>query len=108
MLAMRTSRGISEYDYRVRTQSDFRPLDKALRAFRKKGWAELTDGRWHFTVPGFLISNQLIGILLEVQATGRLEGTPWLVDDDKTELKIDLPKGEEEMFSDMYNQHTSG
>lgn len=108
MLAMRTSRGISEYDYRVRTQSDFRPLDKALRAFRKKGWAELTDGRWHFTVPGFLISNQLIGILLEVQATGRLEGTPWLVDDDKTELKIDLPKGEEEIFSDMYNQHTSG
>ena len=108
MLAMRTSHGISEYDYRVRTQSDFRPIEKALRAFKKKGWAELTDGRWHFTVPGFLISNQLIGILLEVQATGRLESTPWLIDDDKTELKINLPKGEEEVFSDMYNQRTSG
>ena len=73
MLAMRTNRGISEEDYRVRTQSDWKPILHALQAFREKGWAEKTGDRWHFTVPGFLISNTLIGILLEAQASGRAD-----------------------------------
>ena len=109
MLAMRTSRGISESDYRMRCQCDWKPMVKALRAFEKKGWAEQTNGRWHFTVPGFLMSNTLIGILLEVQATGRLEGTPWLLEEDehfavKQELK--LPMGEYELFEELYQQQT--
>lgn len=111
MLAMRTSRGISEVDYRTRCQCDWRPIEKALKAFARKGWAELSGDRWHFTVPGFLISNQLIGILLEVQATGRLEGTPWLLDEDdkpkeEPELKIELPLGEDELFTQLYEEHT--
>ena len=111
MLAMRTSRGISEVDYRTRCQCDWRPIEKALKAFARKGWAELSGDRWHFTVPGFLISNQLIGILLEVQATGRLEGTPWLLDEDdkpkeESELKIELPLGEGELFTQLYEEHT--
>lgn len=108
MLAMRTANGISEYDYRTRCQCDWRPIEKTLRAFEKKGWAELKEERWHFTVPGFLISNQLIGILLEVQGTGRLEGTPWLAEDEpvpEKELKLDLPQGEEELFAQMYEKH---
>ena len=106
MLAMRTARGISERDYRLRCQCDWRPLEKALRAFEKKGWVEKTGERWHFTVPGFLISNTLIGILLEVQATGRLEGTPWLMDEgDADKLKdIELPMSEAEYFKDMYQE----
>ena len=109
MLAMRTSRGISERDYRVRCQCDWAPIHQALKAFEKKGWAENTEGRWHFTVPGFLMSNTLIGILLEVQATGRLEGTPWLLDDDESGKKkeLELPMGEEELFEELYQQ-TSG
>ena len=107
MLAMRTADGISEYDYRVRTQCDFRPIERALKIFEKKGWAEKAGDRWHFTVPGFLISNQLIGILLEVQATGRLEGTPWLIEEEKKELNIDLPKGEDELFSELYEARTA-
>lgn len=108
MLAMRTSRGISEHDYRLRCQCDWRPIEKALKAFEGKGWAERAGERWHFTVPGFLISNQLIGILLEVQATGRLEGTPWLAEAEnkRPEPQIDLPMGEDELFAQMYEEHT--
>ena len=102
MLAMRTNRGISEEDYRVRTQSDWKPIHRVLQAFAAKGWAEQTDGRWHFTVPGFLISNTLIGILLEAHASGRAEGIPWMEEAEKEEKKIVLPKGEEELFAELY------
>ena len=105
MLAMRTNRGISEEDYRVRCQCNWQPVIRTLRAFAEKGWAEETDGRWHFTVPGFLISNTLIGIMLETQASGRIEGTPWLADAEYAELKVDLPKGEEELFAELYEQN---
>lgn len=110
MLAMRTARGISEYDYRLRCQCDWRPIEKTLKAFEKKGWTEMNGERWHFTVPGFLISNQLIGILLEVQATGRLEGTPWLLEEDETPKKadeIEMPLGEDELFAQLYEEHSA-
>ena len=104
MLAMRTNRGISEEDYRVRTQSDWKPILHALQAFREKGWAEKTGDRWHFTVPGFLISNTLIGILLEAQASGRADSVPWMDRVDREERKIVLPKGEEELFTELYEE----
>ncbi len=107
MLGMRTARGISAEEYRVKCQSNWRPVLRALEAFREKGWAEEEDGRWHFTVPGFLISNTLIGILLEAQASGRIEGTPWLQDAYAAEEKIHIPKGEEELFAELYRQQTS-
>ena len=104
MLGMRTSRGISEYDYRVRCQCDWRPILRVLEAFRDKGWAEKTEDRWHFTVPGFLISNTLIGILLEAQANGRAASVPWLGEAVRAEKKISLPKGEDELFTELYQQ----
>ena len=104
MLGMRTSRGISEHDYRVRCQSNWKPIHQVLRAFAEKGWAEQTGDRWHFTVPGFLISNTLIGIMLEAQASGRVEWTPWLNDAFEAEKKINLPKGETELFTELYEQ----
>ena len=102
MLGMRTSQGISEHDYRLRCQCDWKPIGKVLQAFKEKGWAELTGDRWHFTVPGYLISNTLIGIMLETQTSGRIEGTPWINEADKAESKINLPKGEEELFAELY------
>ena len=104
MLGMRTARGISKYDYNVRCQSDWRPIEQVLQAFREKGWAELTEDRWHFTVPGFLISNTLIGILLETQAKGRAEGVPWAKRAETAANKVILPKGEEELFTELYRQ----
>ena len=76
-------------------------------SFREKGWTELTGDRWHFTVPGFLISNTLIGILIETQASSRVEGTPWLSEAYAAEEKISIPKSEEEMFTELI-QHRSG
>ena len=107
MLGMRTVRGISERDYRIRTQCDWRPVHNALLAFRGKGWAVEEEGRWHFTVPGFLISNTLIGIMLEAQANGRVEGTPWLSGAAEAEAKINIPKSEEELFAELYQQKIS-
>ena len=106
MLAMRTSRGISETDYRIRCQSDWRPIHRVLRAFAGKGWVVEEEGRWHFTVPGYLISNTLIGILLEAQANERAEVTPWVDRADEAEKKISLPKGEDELFAEMYEEKT--
>ncbi len=104
MLSMRTAAGISELTYRARCRSDWRPIEKVLQAFREKGWAVKEEDRWHFTVSGFLISNTLIGILLEAQAGGRVEGMPWLEDAFKAEEKISYPKSEEELFREMFDQ----
>ena len=108
MLGMRTSRGISEPEYRVRCQSNWKPIQRTLEAFREKGWTVCEeDGRWHFTVPGFLISNTLIGILLESQASGRIEGTPWLSEAYEAEEKIRIPLSEEELFEELYKKKIS-
>ena len=103
MLGMRTSRGISENDYRILCQSDWRPIEKTLKIFEQKGWAAQNGNRWHFTVPGFLVSNQLIGILLEVQTSGRIENTPWLGEIFDAEEKTEMPTSDEEVFAQMYN-----
>ena len=67
---------------------------------------EKNGERWHFTIPGFLISNTLIGIMLEAQASNRVESAPWLRDGDEAAEEIVLPKGEEELFQELYKQRT--
>ncbi len=104
MLGMRTARGISRYDYVTRTQCDWRPIGQVLEAFKEKGWVRQTEDRYAFTVPGFLISNTLIGIMLETQASGRIEGAPWIQDAEYAARRVDLPKGEEELFAELYQQ----
>ena len=104
MLSMRTARGISRYDYVTRTQCDWRPIGQVMEAFKQKGWVAQTEDRYHFTVPGFLISNTLIGIMLETQASGRIEGTPWISDAEYAAKRVELPKGEEELFAELYEQ----
>ena len=99
MLGMRTSHGISENDYRERAQSNWRAIHRVLLAFEEKGWVEQTGDRWHFTVPGYLISNTLIGILLEAQAAGRIENVPWLDRAERGREEAQLPKGEDELFA---------
>ena len=73
MLRLRTVRGIEEWEYRSSYFMDFAPLQARLEEFRAQGWAEQTDGRWHFTPKGFLVSNQLIGDLLERQEQAHWE-----------------------------------
>lgn len=73
MLRLRTVQGINEQEYRSTYFMDFAPLQARLEQFRSQGWAEQTDGRWHFTPQGFLLSNQLIGDLLERQEQAHWE-----------------------------------
>ncbi len=105
MLGMRTARGISKRDYVMRCQCDWRPIQQVLEAFREKGWVAQTEDRWHFTVPGYLISNTLINIMLETQASGRIEGAPWISDAEYAAKRVDLPRGEEELFAELYEQN---
>ena len=68
MLRLRTARGIEEWEYRGTYYMDFTPIEQRLREFAVQGWAEKTpEGRWRLTPKGFLVSNQLIGDLLERQ-----------------------------------------
>ena len=74
MLRLRTSRGIEEWEYRRQYFREFAPLDSRLDYFRSHGWAEKTvEGRWRLTPEGMLISNQLIGDLMERQEKEQLE-----------------------------------
>lgn len=73
MLRLRTAMGIEEWEYRGTYFMDFAPIEARLREFEGQGWAEKGPaGRWRFTPKGFLVSNQLIGDLLERQEKARL------------------------------------
>ena len=79
MLGMRRGRGVSAEEYRRIYRSDFAPIEELLKEYEKDGWTKrLADGRWCFTPTGFLLSNLLIGSLLEAQAQQRLDGHPWM------------------------------
>ena len=78
MLGMRTARGISKEEYRAIYLSDFDNMEQLLQQYRKRGWAVEENGRWRFTPTGFLISNPLIGGLLEAQAQQKMETNPWM------------------------------
>lgn len=77
MLGMRMNHGISGEEYYSIYRSDFRPIEYVLRQFEKRGWAKTENGRWFFTSSGFLLSNILIGALLEAQSRYKLSGNPW-------------------------------
>ena len=79
MLGMRRGRGVSAEEYRRVYRSDFTPIEELLKEYEKDGWTRrLADGRWCFTPTGFLLSNLLIGSLLEAQAQQRLDVHPWM------------------------------
>lgn len=74
MLRMRTVEGIDGSEYGSTFRMNFTPVEQKLELFRDSGWVVQEDnGRWHFTPTGFLLSNQLIGELLESQEENRLE-----------------------------------
>ena len=74
MLRLRTLIGIEEMEYRRGYLMDFAPLEKRLFELEGMGLSEKTeDGHWRFTPRGMLLSNVLIGDLLERQTTENLE-----------------------------------
>ena len=88
---LRTTHGISEEEYYniYRLKMDF--VLELLREYEEHGWTVFKDGRWRFTPKGFLISNTLIGELLDAQMKQRTQvSKPWqeqsLIDDTQLTL----------------------
>ena len=73
MLRLRTVEGVEEWEYRGCSYMDFAPIEARLIEFSKQGWAAKENGRWRLTPEGFLVSNQLIGDLLQRQEESRLD-----------------------------------
>ena len=61
MLGLRTTRGISESEYRAIYPCSFEKINELLTMYERHGWAVKNNDRWSFTPQGFLISNVLIG-----------------------------------------------
>jgi oxygen-independent coproporphyrinogen-3 oxidase len=69
-------------------------LEELLRDYEKDGWTKQSGGRWSFTPAGFLLSNILIGSLLEAQAEHRISGNPWMDEGGAVDMgAIQLPRG---------------
>ncbi len=85
MLGMRTVRGISRDEYNSVYRSGFDRIEYLLGEYAKKGWARLTGERWSFTSSGFLLSNLLIGTLLEAQSQEKIGANPWIAETEPTE-----------------------
>ncbi len=96
MLGMRTSGGICREEYMEVYRSSFDRLEETLEIFRDNGWAEENEGRWRFTPGGFLLSNPLIGILLESQTRERFNANPWIKEAfEALGKKVPLPVAQE-------------
>lgn len=75
-----------------------------MEVFAARGWAAENQGRWAFTPSGFLVSNQLIGALLEVQAGEKVLTNPWMQAAFEKQEKQELPPDDEQIFrSSMEN-----
>lgn len=68
MLRLRTTEGVAENEYRSTFLMDFSPVEEALAGLKERGYAEKSGGRWRLTPEGFLISNTIIGDLIEIQS----------------------------------------
>lgn len=75
MLRLRTAHGIEEWEYRREYFMNFAPIERRLLEYERRGLACRRDRRWRLTPQGFLVSNQIIGELLELQEQATLADT---------------------------------
>ena len=66
MLGLRTSSGLDPREYESRFRRRFAPFLSFLTQCREAGYAVEEKGRWHLTPRGFLLSNQIIGGMLDI------------------------------------------
>ena len=102
MLGMRTVRGICKKEYHKIYLSDWTPIEKELAGFEKRGWAVHDGERWHLTPSGFLVSNALIGALLDAQTGAKVIQNPWMRPAFDAEEKQELPEDDIKRFRDIY------
>lgn len=68
MLGLRTVQGLDPKNYERRFRRRFDCFLPFLENCRSAGYAQFTDGHWHLTPQGFLLSNQIIGGMLDALA----------------------------------------
>ena len=68
MLGLRTVYGLDPRDFENRFRRRFRCFLPFLEECREAGYAVCEAGRWHLTPRGFLVSNQIIGGVLDALA----------------------------------------
>jgi len=66
MLGLRTVRGLDPAAFEAVFHQSFSAFIPFLNQCRQAGYAVSEDGRWHLTPQGFLLSNQIIGGLLDL------------------------------------------
>lgn len=72
MLGARTVRGLDAKDYEARFRRRFEPIfGPFLQKCQAAGYAVREGDRWHLTPEGFLVSNQIIGGLLDAQTADK-------------------------------------
>ena len=88
MLGLRTTHGINESEYRAIYPADFNLILEKLKICEKHGWAVNNNDRWSFTPQGFLLSNILIGQVLDAQSEqGYVTPRPWQSQEELRKLR---------------------
>ncbi len=81
MLGLRTTRGISEEEYYALFPCKFDMARELMESYISHGWMVKNEDRWSFTPQGFLLSNVLIGEILDAQTKQRMSiVSPWKQD----------------------------
>lgn len=68
MLGLRTTQGIDRREFESRFGLPFAPMETVLRQFLDSGHAIQSGSRWRLTPEGFLVSNPIIGQVLDALA----------------------------------------
>lgn len=68
MLGLRTVRGLDPAEFEARFRRRFRIFLPFLEECARAGYAVPEEGRWHLTPQGFLVSNRIIGGVLDILA----------------------------------------
>ncbi len=97
MLRLRTVQGIDGDQYQKEYRMHFAPLEQRLQLFESQGWARKQDGCWSLTPSGFLVSNQLIGQLIDLQQPVTLEMTLSSIRSQESRKSEPVEKRSEEM-----------
>lgn len=71
MLGLRTARGLDPKEFEARFRRRFSCFAPFLQDCVRAGYAQEDDGRWHLTPRGFLVSNQIIGGMLDALAADK-------------------------------------
>ncbi|NLU25225.1 MAG: radical SAM family heme chaperone HemW [Clostridiales bacterium] len=71
MLGLRTTAGVDAKAFENRFRERFDPMGALLETYEKQGWCRRQGSVWHLTPTGFLVSNQIIGNVLDVLAEGK-------------------------------------